>query len=276
MSVKLQSIAFSTVSLYSYKSVCQCFPAEFFPVSPPPPAPLTPSGRAAVSPSQGDESSALRRHLTAVPAEAPAAAAALCWGSDPWEQRRQGWRQRRLVWPPWWHNRAQTAESAYSAGEPGLIPGWETSPGEGDGSPLQYSTFCGQRSLEGYSPWGHKDSDTTKRLTLSLLVVQWTEIRLPMQGTRVRPLVWEDCMCRGAGKGCALEPVLRSKTPQWAAHAPQLEKARTQRPRPSTTNECLKDKTSHAFTCKGSILTKLKQSFLRAHFNISVRGEKKT
>ena len=27
--------------------------------------------------------------------------------------------------------------------------------------------FHGQRSLAGYSPWGCKDSDTTKRLTLS-------------------------------------------------------------------------------------------------------------
>ena len=27
--------------------------------------------------------------------------------------------------------------------------------------------FHGQRSLEGYSPWGHKESDTTERLTVS-------------------------------------------------------------------------------------------------------------
>ena len=39
------------------------------------------------------------------------------------------------------------------------------SPGEGNGTPLQYScveTFMhGQRSLVGYSPWGLKESDTT-------------------------------------------------------------------------------------------------------------------
>ena len=29
--------------------------------------------------------------------------------------------------------------SAYSAGDPGLIPGWGRSPGEGNGTPLQYS-----------------------------------------------------------------------------------------------------------------------------------------
>ena len=42
--------------------------------------------------------------------------------------------------------------------------GWEDSPGEGHGSPLQY--FCaeshGQRSLVGYGPWGRKELDTTE------------------------------------------------------------------------------------------------------------------
>ena len=32
------------------------------------------------------------------------------------------------------------------------------------------------------------------------LVAQWLRIRLPMQGTRVRALVWEDPTCRGATK----------------------------------------------------------------------------
>ena len=32
------------------------------------------------------------------------------------------------------------------------------------------------------------------------LVVQWLRILLPMQGTQVRPLVWEDPTCRGATK----------------------------------------------------------------------------
>ena len=48
----------------------------------------------------------------------------------------------------------------------GLIPGSERSPGGRHGNPLQHS--CpenphGQRSLAGYSPWGHKESDTTQR-----------------------------------------------------------------------------------------------------------------
>ena len=46
-----------------------------------------------------------------------------------------------------------------------LIPGSERSSGGGHGNPLQY--FClenphGQRSLVGYSSWGHKESDTTE------------------------------------------------------------------------------------------------------------------
>ena len=54
----------------------------------------------------------------------------------------------------------------------GSIPGWGRSPGEGNGNPLQYSClenpmdcsppgFSVHRSLEGYSPWYHKESDTT-------------------------------------------------------------------------------------------------------------------
>ena len=32
------------------------------------------------------------------------------------------------------------------------------------------------------------------------LVAQWLRICLPMQGTRVRALVWEDLTCRGASR----------------------------------------------------------------------------
>ena len=32
------------------------------------------------------------------------------------------------------------------------------------------------------------------------LVAQWLRIRLPMQGTRVRALVWEDPTCHGSTK----------------------------------------------------------------------------
>ena len=65
---------------------------------------------------------------------------------------------------PWW---LSGKESACSAEDLGSIPGSGRSlekemattpvflPGE----------FHGQRSLVGYSPWGHKESDTTEQLT---------------------------------------------------------------------------------------------------------------
>ena len=51
--------------------------------------------------------------------------------------------------------------------DPDLIPGSGRSPGEGNGNPAQYSCLenpHGQRSLAGYSPRGHKESDMTEQL----------------------------------------------------------------------------------------------------------------
>ena len=67
-------------------------------------------------------------------------------------------------------------ESASNSGDPGLIPGLGRSSGEGNGNPIHYSCLenpmdrgawripwtgepgesHGQRSLEGYSSWGHR------------------------------------------------------------------------------------------------------------------------
>ena len=61
-------------------------------------------------------------------------------------------------------------ESSYSVEDLGSIAGLGRSPGGGYGNPLQYSCLenpHGQRSLEGCSPWGHKESDTTERLSTS-------------------------------------------------------------------------------------------------------------
>ena len=92
-------------------------------------------------------------------------------------------------------------ESTCNAGDPGSIPGSGRSTGKGMDYPLQYSwaslvtqtiksmpavqetrspwgreqlptpiflpgEFYKQRSLTGYSPWSHKESDTTKQLSL--------------------------------------------------------------------------------------------------------------
>ena len=48
-------------------------------------------------------------------------------------------------------------------GDPGSISGSGRSPEKGMAYPLH-----GQRSLAGYNPQGHRESDTTKRIILSL------------------------------------------------------------------------------------------------------------
>ena len=63
-------------------------------------------------------------------------------------------------------------ESACNVEDPGVICGSGRSSEEGNGNPLQYS--CLENSMDrgawgGYSPWGCKESDTTEKLTLSLL-----------------------------------------------------------------------------------------------------------
>ena len=40
----------------------------------------------------------------------------------------------------------------------------------------------------------------SKELMGASLVTQWLRICLPMQGTRVQALVWEDPTCRGAAR----------------------------------------------------------------------------
>ena len=41
--------------------------------------------------------------------------------------------------------------SAYNVGDPGSIPGWGRSPGEGNGNPLQYS--CLENIMDGGAWW---------------------------------------------------------------------------------------------------------------------------
>ena len=51
-----------------------------------------------------------------------------------------------------------------NAGDLGSIPGSGRSPGEGNGNPLHYSCLGNlmDRSPVGYSPRGHKESNTTE------------------------------------------------------------------------------------------------------------------
>ena len=59
-------------------------------------------------------------------------------------------------------------ESDCNVGDLNLIPRLGRSPGGGHGNLLQYSCLenpHGQKSLVGYTPWGHKESDTMERLS---------------------------------------------------------------------------------------------------------------
>ena len=61
-------------------------------------------------------------------------------------------------------------ESTYNTGDLGLISGLGRSPRGGHGNPLKCSYLENpheQRNLAGYSPWGHKESDTTEWLSRS-------------------------------------------------------------------------------------------------------------
>ena len=65
-------------------------------------------------------------------------------------------------------------ESTCNVGDLGSIPGLGRSLGGGHGNPLQYSCLenpHGQRSLEGYSPWDHKESDMTEQLSTAQHII---------------------------------------------------------------------------------------------------------
>ena len=60
--------------------------------------------------------------------------------------------------------------SACNTGDPGSIPGYGRSSGEGNGNPLQFS--CLENSMDGeilgYSSWGRKESDMTEQFHFHL------------------------------------------------------------------------------------------------------------
>ena len=68
-------------------------------------------------------------------------------------------------------------ESACNPGDMGLIPGFRGSPREGNSYPLP--VFWPGEFHELYSPWGHKELDTTERLSL-LVSVQFTQSCPPL------------------------------------------------------------------------------------------------
>jgi len=93
---------------------------------------------------------------------------------------RSNWRRDRLPTPVFlgFPHGSAGKESACNVGDLGSIPELGRSPGGGHGNPLQYSCLenpHGQRSLVGFSPQGHKESDmtTTKHSTAHTLEILW-------------------------------------------------------------------------------------------------------
>ena len=70
-------------------------------------------------------------------------------------------------------------ESVCSLGDLGLTPGLGRSLGEGKGHP--HPVFCPGEFHELFSPWGHKESDTTERLSLSLFQLQYRNAEIFMK-----------------------------------------------------------------------------------------------
>ena len=103
------------------------------------------------------------------------------------------WRRDRLPSPVFlgFPGGSSGKESACNAGNLGLIPGLGRSSGEGKGHPLQYSGLENSTN----SPWGCKESDTTKQLSLHLRVCgmpgagEWS---LPHATTQLLPNNWLD------------------------------------------------------------------------------------
>ena len=65
---------------------------------------------------------------------------------------------------------SDSKESTCNSGDLGSIPGLGRSPGGMHGNLLQYSCLensHGQKSLVGYSSWGHKESDMTEQLSIA-------------------------------------------------------------------------------------------------------------
>ena len=83
------------------------------------------------------------------------------------------------------------AANAGDRRQEGWIPGSGRSPREGDWLPTPVflpGEFQGQKSLVDYSPWGCKESDTTKHLTLTidtsqdLTITKILKLKLPYFG----------------------------------------------------------------------------------------------
>ena len=114
--------------------------------------------------------------------------------------------------------------------------------------------FWNSYELKVHLVQSHIPKGQLKTTSGASLVARWLRISLPMQGTRVRVLVWEDPTCRRLQSNWAREPQLLSlhiwslwpatgeaaivRGPRTAMRSgprlPQLEKALVQKRRPNT------------------------------------------
>ena len=91
--------------------------------------------------------------------------------------------------------------NAGATGDLSSISGSGRSPGGNNGNLLQYSLprkFHGQRNLAGYSPWGHKESDTTQWPSMCTYVHFLSEFLSAGANGGVFPFLFT------YGKGCKL------------------------------------------------------------------------
>ena len=165
-----------------------------------------------------------REALAAVSPVIPAGNGVLtlqCWG---WVLRR-GW-TLNIVWNGSQEHaqmgKTRAAPHRASAGRPSYLPGSVKDTQENPSalvSPFLHVIFrclalCHKKIM----------------LAWASLVAQWLRICLPMQGTRVRALVWEDPTCRGAtgpvshnywACACGACAPQQERPRQWEARAPR-------------------------------------------------------
>ena len=58
----------------------------------------------------------------------------------------------------------------------GLVPGSGRSPGIGNGNPLQYSCLENPMDRGAYSPWVHKELDTTEATSCAHMHGRWSTL----------------------------------------------------------------------------------------------------
>ena len=84
---------------------------------------------------------------------------------------------------------SDSKQSACNIRDLGSTPGLGRSPGGGQGNPFRYSCLenpQGQRSLVGYSSWGHKKSDTTEWLRTHKMGIKRHRAKKETEETQVR------------------------------------------------------------------------------------------